>query len=75
MRSMLGLQEIAPYFKGAREVLWLFLVPVGGGIPGGVLLAQKRGLTWPVMMILYFISSNMFYITIYPSNIICNYFI
>ncbi len=34
----------------------LFLIPVGGGIPGGVLLAKSRGLPWPSMMGLYFIS-------------------
>ncbi len=34
----------------------LFLIPIGGGIPGGVLLARNRGLEWPAMMALYFIS-------------------
>jgi hypothetical protein len=34
----------------------LFLIPVGGGIPGGVLLAQKSGIGWPVMMGLYLVS-------------------
>lgn len=43
-------------FKSMWEVLVLFLIPVGSGIPGGVLLAQSRGLGWPVMVILYFIS-------------------
>jgi uncharacterized membrane protein len=38
------------------DVFLLFTIPVGGGIPGGVLLAQSRGLAWPVMMVLYFIS-------------------
>lgn len=38
------------------DVLVLFLIPIGGGIPGGVLLAQARGIPWPFMMILYFIS-------------------
>ena len=42
--------------SSAWEVLMLFLIPVGGGIPGGVLLARNRGLAWPVMMILYSIS-------------------
>lgn len=40
----------------AWEVLLLFVIPVGGGIPAGVVLAQKRGLAWPIMMLLYFIS-------------------
>lgn len=34
----------------------LFLIPIGGGIPGGVLLAQARHIPWPFMMVLYFIS-------------------
>ena len=38
------------------DVLLLYLIPIGGGIPAGVLLAQKRGLDWPIMMALYFIS-------------------
>jgi hypothetical protein len=38
------------------EVLVLFLIPIGGGIPAGVLVAQKHGLSWPIMALLYFIS-------------------
>ncbi len=38
------------------DVLTLFLIPIGGGIPGGVLLARARGFDWPMMMFLYFIS-------------------
>jgi len=37
-------------------VLGLFLIPVGGGIPAGVLLARKVGLPWPVTAGLYFMS-------------------
>lgn len=37
-------------------VLMLFLIPVGGGIPAGVLLAAKQGLAWPVTAGLYFVS-------------------
>ena len=40
----------------AWEVLLLFLVPIGGGIPAGVILAQKYDFTWPTMALLYFIS-------------------
>ncbi len=40
-------------------VLTLFLIPVGGGIPAGVLLARKLGLAWPVAAGLYFISDVM----------------
>jgi uncharacterized membrane protein len=41
---------------GAWGVLLLFLVPVGGGIPAGILLASGRGIAWPVMLALYFVS-------------------
>ncbi|MDE2140788.1 MAG: hypothetical protein KGL74_00635 [Elusimicrobia bacterium] len=37
-------------------VLMLFLIPVGGGIPAGVLLARAHGLAWPVTAFLYFVS-------------------
>jgi hypothetical protein len=42
--------------EGWWGVLLLFLVPVGGGIPAGVLMAHTRGIGWPVMMALYFVS-------------------
>ena len=38
------------------EVLVLFLIPIGGGIPAGVLLAKVRGIDWPITTVLYFIS-------------------
>jgi hypothetical protein len=41
---------------GWQGVLLLFLVPVGGGIPGGVLMAHARGIAWPIMMALYLVS-------------------
>jgi hypothetical protein len=41
---------------GALGVLLLFLIPVGGGIPAGVLMAHARGIAWPVIMGLYLIS-------------------
>ena len=37
-------------------VLMLFLIPVGGGIPAGVLLARSHHILWPVTAGLYFIS-------------------
>jgi len=40
----------------AWGVLSLFLIPIGGGIPAGVLLAQSRNIGWPEMAVLYFIS-------------------
>jgi len=41
---------------GPWGVLLLFLVPVGGGIPAGVLMASSRGIAWPVTLALYFVS-------------------
>jgi uncharacterized membrane protein len=40
----------------AWDVLMLFTIPIGGGIPAGVLLAQSRGIAWPGMVALYFVS-------------------
>jgi hypothetical protein len=37
-------------------VLLLFLLPVGGGIPAGVLLARSNGLAWPITAGLYLVS-------------------
>jgi len=38
------------------SVLMLFLIPVGGGIPAGVLLARNTGIGWPIAAGLYFVS-------------------
>ncbi|MDR3579575.1 MAG: hypothetical protein P4L44_06410 [Oryzomonas sp.] len=38
------------------SVLKLFIIPVGGGIPAGVLLASAKGLAWPVITVLYLVS-------------------
>ncbi len=38
------------------SVLKLFLIPVGGGIPAGVMFAEAKGLAWPVTALLYLIS-------------------
>lgn len=48
------------------EVLLLFLIPIGGGIPAGVLLAQKHGFYWPVMILLYFISDLLLALAFEP---------
>ncbi|QEM70118.1 hypothetical protein FO488_03825 [Geobacter sp. FeAm09] len=37
-------------------VLKLFLLPVGGGIPAGVMLASAKGMAWPVTALLYLVS-------------------
>lgn len=41
---------------GAWGVLLLFLVPVGGGIPAGVLLGRDGGVSPLAMLVLYFVS-------------------
>jgi hypothetical protein len=46
----------AKFLASSWDVLLLFTIPIGGGIPGGVILAQQRGLAWPIMMVLYCIS-------------------
>jgi len=47
-----GLAQSAAIFP----VLKLFLLPVGGGIPAGVLLARANGLAWPIVTGLYLVS-------------------
>jgi hypothetical protein len=42
--------------SGTLPGLKLFLLPVGGGIPAGVLLARTNGLAWPVTAGLYLVS-------------------
>lgn len=44
----------------------LFLIPVGGGIPAGVLLARKMGIAWPVAASLYLVSDVMLAFTFEP---------
>jgi hypothetical protein len=48
------------------SVLMLFLIPVGGGIPAGVLLAQTKGLAWPVTAGLYLVSDVMLALVFEP---------
>lgn len=45
-----------PTFANAWAVYSLFLIPIGGGIPAGVVLAQSKQIAWPWMMALYFVS-------------------
>jgi uncharacterized membrane protein len=48
--------EILHAFSGAWDVLMLFLIPIGSGIPGGVILGHQRGIPWPALMAIYFVS-------------------
>ena len=44
----------------------LFLIPLGGGIPAGVLLAQTKGLAWPVTAGLYLVSDVLLALAFEP---------
>lgn len=48
------------------SVLLLFLIPIGGGIPAGVLLAQSKGIAWPVTTGLYFVSDVILALALEP---------
>jgi len=47
-------------------VLKLFIIPVGGGIPAGVMLAQAKGVAWPVTALLYLVSDILLAIAFEP---------
>ncbi len=47
-------------------VLKLFVVPVGGGIPAGVMLAQAKGVSWPVTALLYLVSDILLAVVFEP---------
>ena len=42
--------------QNSWDVFLLYVIPIGGGIPAGVVLAKSRGIPWPGMMGLYFLS-------------------
>ena len=58
------------YLTKLWDVFFLFAVPVGGGIPAGVLLAKSRGLDWVTMTALYFLSDLMLAILFEPMMMI-----
>jgi len=47
-------------------VLLLFLIPVGGGIPAGVLFARAHGVPWAATSALYFISDVILAVVFEP---------
>ncbi len=57
---------MVPSASDLQSVLKLFLLPVGGGIPAGVLLAQAKGLFWPVTTLLYLVSDIILAIAFEP---------
>jgi hypothetical protein len=48
------------------SVLLLFLLPIGGGIPAGVLLARAQGLAWPATAGLYLVSDVLLALAFEP---------
>jgi hypothetical protein len=48
--------EIVPSAADMISVVKLFLIPVGGGIPAGVMLAQAKEMAWPLTTLLYLVS-------------------
>ena len=48
------------------DVLKLFVIPVGGGIPAGVMLAQAKGVAWPVTALLYLVSDILLAVIFEP---------
>lgn len=48
------------------SVLKLFLLPVGGGIPAGVLLAHAKGVAWPITTGLYLVSDMILALAFEP---------
>lgn len=55
-----------PAVSAMQSVLKLFLIPVGGGIPAGVLLAKAQGIAWPVTTLLYLVSDIILAIAFEP---------
>lgn len=62
MNSLFSATALAQYWK----VLLLFFLPIGGGIPGGVMLAKNLSIGWPIMMVLYFISDLVLAVVFEP---------
>ncbi|QLY26916.1 hypothetical protein HW988_07960 [Bdellovibrio sp. KM01] len=52
--------------KNSWDVFMLFAVPIGGGIPAGVILAKSRGIGWLAMSALYLISDLLLAIVFEP---------
>lgn len=50
----------------AWQVFLLFTIPIGGGIPAGVALARYRGLPWPEMEAIYFLSDVLLALAFEP---------
>ena len=60
------IHSMVPPTDTMLPVLKLFLLPVGGGIPAGVMLAHSKGMAWPVTTGLYLISDVVLAIAFEP---------
>lgn len=58
--------SLSTTLAGMLDVLKLFVIPVGGGIPAGVLLARDSGLAWPVTALLYLVSDILLAVAFEP---------
>jgi hypothetical protein len=61
-----SLHEMVASTSSLLAVLKLFLIPVGGGIPAGVLLARANGLAWPVTTLIYLVSDLLLALAFEP---------
>jgi len=57
---------MSTFCASSLAVLKLFLIPVGGGIPAGVMLARSNGLAWPLMTGLYLVSDVILALALEP---------
>ena len=53
-------------FAASLSVLKLFVIPVGGGIPAGVLLARRLRLAWPAVACVYLFSDVLLALAFEP---------
>ena len=60
------LPSLVSSLSAMLPVLKLFLLPVGGGIPAGVLRARAQGLAWPVTTGLYLFSDLVLIVAFEP---------
>jgi len=58
---------------GALGAFFLFCVPIGGGIPAGVLMARAAGVSPPGMAFLYFLSDIVLAFTFEPILIVLSW--
>lgn len=70
MNNQLFSHSISDYWK----VLSLFIIPFGGGIPAGVLMAKSLNVAWPMTTFLYFISDLLLAIIFEPILLIFIHF-